>query len=205
MPDYFYPNKMGRILLMALEEVVGRTGSTAVLNQAGLAAYIDSLPVNDLELKVPFSHLGQMQTSLEQLYGPRGGRGVALRVGRATFRHGLREFGPLVGVTDLTFRLKPQEARLREGALSFAQVFNRFTDQRVRVEEKADCFLWIIERCPVCWERQTDRSACHLAVGLLQEALHWATGGKYFPITETSCAAAGSQDCIIQIDKQPTD
>ncbi len=205
MPDYFYPNKMGRIIFLALEEVVGRTGLNAVLNQAGLSHLIENLPPNDLELRVPFTYLENMQDALEQLYGPRGGRGVALRTGRATFRHGLREFGPLMGFTDLAFRLKPQEARLREGAASFAEIFNRFSDQRVRVEEKADHFLWNIERCPVCWQRHTDRPSCQLAVGLLQEALHWATGGKYFAVNEITCVACGDPACTLQVDKQPTE
>ncbi len=205
MPDYFYPEKMGRIICLAMEEVIGRTGLNAVLNQAGLSELIDNYPQNSFDLKFSFHTLAQIQHALEQLYGPRGGRGVALRTGRACFRHGLREFGSLIGVTELAFRLKPQEIRLRDGAASFAQVFNKFSDQRVRIDETPAHFLWIIERCPVCWERHTIEPACHLAVGLLQEALHWASGGKYFNIEEVQCVARGDQQCLIQVDKQPTE
>ncbi len=33
---HYYPNKMGRIVLLSLEETLGRNGLNAVLNLAGL-------------------------------------------------------------------------------------------------------------------------------------------------------------------------
>jgi hypothetical protein len=36
---YYYPNKMGRIFLTALEDVMGRNGLNALLRQAGLEHY----------------------------------------------------------------------------------------------------------------------------------------------------------------------
>lgn len=203
MPEYFLPNKLGRIAFMALEEVLGHTGMNAVLNLANLSGLIGNPPPSDMEKKIPFGHLAGMQSALEQLYGPRGGRGVALRVGRAVFRYGLREFSGLGGVSDLSFRLKPQEVRLRDGGEILTNFFNRHTDQRVRLEEKTDHFLWYVERCPLCWQRRTDRPACHLTVGLLQESLHWATGGKYFQVTETACIGSGDSTCTLRVDKNP--
>lgn len=201
---YYYPQKMARIILLAMEEIIGRNGVTAVLNQAKLSDLIGNYPLNTFDRTVSFETVAMLQVALEQLYGPRGGRGIALRVGRATFKYGLREFGPLLGFTDLAFRLMPQEERLRQGAENFAEVFNRFTDQVVRVEETPDMFLWKIDRCPLCWERKTEGTACHLAVGLIQEALYWATGGKYFNIEEVACVATGAPSCIIQIEKALT-
>lgn len=203
-PAFFYPQKMARIILQAMEEVIGRNGVTAVLNQANLSEMIGAYPLNTLDRTVSFETISKLQVALEQLYGPRGGRGVALRAGRATFKYGLREFGPLLGFTDLAFRLMPQEERLRQGAENFAEIFNRFTDQIVRIEETPEIFLWKIERCPVCWQRQADGPACHLAVGLIQEALYWATGGKYFNIEEIACVANGAANCTIRIEKVPS-
>lgn len=198
---YYYPQKMARIILLAMEEIIGHNGVTAVLNLADLSHMIGVTPPNTSDRTIPFEIVSKMQTALEKLYGPRGGRGVALRVGRATFKYGLKEFGPLLGVTDLAFRLMPQEERLRQGAESFAEIFNRFTDQVVRVEETPEVFFWHIDRCPLCWERHTDAPSCHLAVGLIQEALYWATGGKVFMIEEISCTAQGAPSCTIRIDK----
>ena len=41
---YYYPNKMGRIILLGMEEIVGRNGLNAVLNMAELADLVANLP-----------------------------------------------------------------------------------------------------------------------------------------------------------------
>jgi predicted hydrocarbon binding protein len=202
---YYYPNKMGRIVLLAMEELVGHNGMIAVLGLANLRQRLNNLPPNDLDLAFSFEEMGRLQGALESIYGPRSGRGLALRIGRACFKYGLREFGPLLGCMDLSFRLLPLETKLRTGADLFAEIFNRYTDQRVRIEEQESCFLWHIERCPVCWQRHSDSAVCHLAVGLLQEALYWASGGKSFHVEETACIAKGDPICTILIEKQSLD
>lgn len=203
--EFYLPNRMGRIILQAMEEVIGHIGVNAVLNLANLNTRINNYPPNDLEKGFHFEELGKIQEALEGLYGPRGGRGLALRTGRVCFKYGLREFGPLLGVTDITFRLLPTDPKLRTGANIFAETFNKYSDQRVRVEEQADRFLWHVDRCPVCWKRQTDGPVCHLAVGILQESLYWVSGGKVFNVEETACIAMGDPACTIVIEKKPLD
>jgi predicted hydrocarbon binding protein len=200
---FFYPNKMGRIVLLAMEEVIGHIGVVAVLNLANLNHRINNFPPNDLEKGFSFNELSKIQVALEGLYGPRGGRGLALRTGRVCFKYGLKEFGPMLGATDMSFRLLPSDAKLRLGADLFAEAFNKYSDQHVKIEEKADRFLWHIDRCPICWKRHTDEPVCHLAVGILQESLYWASNGKVYDVEETSCIAMGDPDCTIVIEKKP--
>ena len=38
--QFYYPNRMGRIILLSMEEVMGRNGVNAVLNLASLPALI---------------------------------------------------------------------------------------------------------------------------------------------------------------------
>jgi predicted hydrocarbon binding protein len=194
---------MGRIILLGLEEVIGKNGVNATLNLANLSYLINNYPPNNLDRSFRFDELSQTQVALEKLYGLRGGRGLALRSGRACFKYGLREFGPMLGCTDLAFRLLPLNAKIRSGAELFAHTFNDFTDQRVRVIEEVDHLLWEIDRCPVCWGRKTEEPVCNLAVGILQESLYWVSSGKYFNVEETHCIARGDPSCIIQIDKTP--
>ncbi len=199
---YYYPNKMGRIVLQAMEEVISHAGLVAVLNLAHLPHRIEMLPPNNLERVFQFDELSQLLTTVQVLYGSRAGCGLALRTGRVCFKYGLREFGPLVGSTEMGFRLLPLEAKLRVGANLLVEVFNKYSDQQVHVEERGDAFLWHIDRCPVCWQRQATEPVCHLAVGVLQEALYWVSGGKYFNVEETHCIAKGDPRCTILIDKQ---
>ena len=182
--SFFLPNKLGRMYLLALEEVIGRAAVNAALNLAGLVHLLDNYPPNTLDLDFPFEDLAGLHQALERLYGPRGGRGLALRAGRASFKYGLREFGPMLGVSDLAFRLLPLTMKLKAGIDGFAQVFNRYTDQVVHVEERPEALAFHIDRCPLCWNRRTDGACCHLQVGFLQEGLSWLSGGRSFVVTE---------------------
>ncbi len=194
--SFSYPNKMRQIILQAMNEVLGCSNAQKVLKQARLAHL--NAPIEDAPLS--FRDLGRMQRSLEKLYGARGGRGVALRSGRACFKYSLRELGPSLGLNDMAFRLLPFEAKLRQGIQIFAEVFNHATDQHVWIEENDSHFLWHVESCKACGERQADHTICDLLIGMLQEAVTWMSAGKQFNVD-----AKGDPTCTIQIDKRPID
>jgi predicted hydrocarbon binding protein len=201
----YWPNKMGRMLLLSLEDIMGRNGVNAVLNLAKLRHRVNSYPPNNLELQFSFDELSGMMQALEDMYGPRAGRSLAIRAGRAGFKYGLREFGSLLGLADLAFRLLPLGMKLKVGLNAMGDTFNNFTDQQVRIEEDSDRFIYIIDRCPVCWQRHADAPCCYAASGLLQEMAFWISGGKSFRITETACIATGDSACVFLIDKYPLD
>ncbi len=200
---FYYPNRMGRIILLSMDEVMGRNGVNAILKLASLSSLMEAYPSDDTELAFPFNTLSSITDTLEHAYGPHGGRGLALRVGRACFNYGVRQYGTQLGLTEMAFRLLPLPMKVSAGARVFAELFNNFTDQRVRVEEEHGKLLWHIDRCPLCWERKAQDPVCHLAVGLLQEALYWLSGGKVFNVEEQTCIAAGDAACTIVIDQTP--
>jgi predicted hydrocarbon binding protein len=203
LATYHYPNRMGRIILLSMEEVMGRNGVNALLKLASLSTLIENYPSDNTEPAFPFSTVSNLTEMLEQAYGPHGGRGLALRIGRACFNYGVRQYSTQLGLTEMAFRLLPLPTKLHAGAGAFAELFNNFTDQRVRVEDDDGKILWHIERCPLCWERKSQDPVCHLAVGLLQEALYWLSGGKVFNVEEKTCIAAGDETCTIVIDQSP--
>jgi predicted hydrocarbon binding protein len=200
--SFFYPPKMGRIMLLGMEEIMGSNGVEAVLHLPLLEKFSPILQDN-VDQPFSFEVVSAMQSALEQAYGPRGGRGVALRIGRSCFKYGLKEYGSMLGLTEVAFRLLSLPVKLHIGAKTFSDLFNKHTDQRVRVEEKEDKILWHIERCPLCWERTAEEPVCHLAVGLLQESLYWVSGGKVFSVEETACFAKGDPACTIVIGQTP--
>lgn len=200
---YFYPNKMGRILLTSMEEVMGRNGLNALLNLTNMREWIQELPPDNLEKAFDFSNISNLNRGLEEIYGPRGGRGLALRGGRAIFSRGLKQFGALAGVGDLAFKVLPLATKLKIGVPAVARIFTQFSDQTSRVEDQNDHFLYYIDRCSMCWQRKTDRPICYIAVGILQEALRWVSGGLEFRIEELDCIAMGAESCVFKIDKEP--
>jgi predicted hydrocarbon binding protein len=201
--QYFYPNKMGRIVLTAMEDIMGRHGVNAILNLSRLGYLVNNYPPNNLELGFSFTEFGAILDTLDGMYGVRGGRGLAMRAGRETFKYALKEFMPVLGIADLAFRPFPMGMKIKIGLEVFAETFNKFTHQIVRLEQDANSHLWVIERCPVCWKRQSETPCCHLAVGLLQESLFWVSNGKNFRVSEVNCIASGDAACVITIEKKP--
>lgn len=200
---FFYPLKMGKIILLGMQEIVGVKGVDALSGLAPIHQFIHSSPQVDVKHAFSFETVSLLQSALEQAYGPRGGRGLALRAGRACFKYGLKEYGSMLGLTEIAFRLLPLPNKLHIGAKAFADLFNKHTDQKVFVEEIDNKIFWHIERCPLCWEREAHEPVCHLAVGLLQEALYWVSGGKVFNVEEIACIAKGDKTCTIVIDETP--
>ena len=199
----FYPPKMGRIMFLGMEEIMGVNGEGVALSLPSLEDSLQYPLMENTNQPLSFETISLLQSALELVYGPHGGRGLALRIGRACFKYGLKEYGSLLGLTETTFRLLPLPVKLHLGAKAFADLFNKHTDQRVRVEEGENSILWHIDRCPLCWERKAGEPVCHLAVGLLQESLYWVSGGKIFNVEETACIARGDSVCTITIDRIP--
>ncbi|MCA9975441.1 MAG: 4-vinyl reductase [Anaerolineales bacterium] len=194
---------MARILLVSMEEVMGRNGLNALLNLTEMRQFIQEPPPDNLERQFDFAHIANLTQGLDEIYGPRGGRGLALRGGRAIFSRGLKQFGALAGIGDLAFKVLPLQTKLKIGVPAVARIFTQFSDQTSRVEEYDDHFLYYIDRCSMCWGREATRPICYIAVGILQESLRWVSGGLEFRIEEIECIAMGAKSCVFKIDKDP--
>lgn len=199
----FFANKLGRIFFLALEEAAGSESLRAILTSARMQHRLDAYPPNNFAAEFSFSEVGRIHRAMDELYGSRTGRRLARRTGKACFRIGIEDLRPVLGIADLLFRILPLQMRFRIGFEVLAQMFDRFSDQVVRMEEDDRYFRWVTERCGVCWERDTDTPCCDLVVGLLEEGLYWLSGGADFFIEESSCIAAGDPTCTILIGKQP--
>jgi predicted hydrocarbon binding protein len=199
----YYPNKFARITIKAMEDVMGKNGLNAILNLANLPHLIDNYPPDNLEREFDFSDYSALHAALEEMYGPRGGRGLALRAGRAVFADALKNFGALVGVGDMAFKVLPLPVKIKVGLPSVAKIFTQLSDQYSTVEEQENEYIYIIHKCPVCWGRQTDKPACYTATGLLQECFKWVSGGHEFRVNQDQGKSAGGEHCSFVIQKEP--
>jgi predicted hydrocarbon binding protein len=201
---FYYPNKAAKITLESLLNVMGKNGLNAILNLAHLPHLIDNFPPNNLEKEFDFADFTAINWALEEMYGPRGGRGLALRAGRATFDDVLKNFGALAGVGDLAFRVLPLQAKMRVGVPVMAKIFSQISDQHSTVEEADSEFIYTIHRCPQCWGRNgLDKPVCYMGIGLLQAGLVWLSGGNEFRVNESKCMAMGDPKCEYIIQKSP--
>jgi predicted hydrocarbon binding protein len=201
--EFNYANKIALISICALEEVVGKNGMNAILNLAHLPHLINNYPPDNLEREFNFADFSALNMALEELYGIRGGRGLALRAGRAAFTDALRNFGAMAGVGDVAFRMLPLQAQMRIGIPAMARIFSQVSDQLSTVEERENEYIYTIHRCPVCWGRTSGNPVCFIAMGLLQGGLTWVSGGKEFRVNESKCIAVGDEVCEFIIQKIP--
>jgi predicted hydrocarbon binding protein len=194
---------MGRIILSGMEEIFSCNEISSILNLSTLTKFDKSGQPVKQELDLSFERLPQLQASLENIYGLSAGRGLAIRFGRACFRHLLRDFGAEMGLMDLKFRLLSLPDRLKFCNQAMATLINQHTGLHV-IFEMDDNFLdWKIERNPVNGTIRNEKSVCHLIFGLLQESLAWISGGKVYQMEEENCIERNDPCCKIRIRKNP--
>jgi predicted hydrocarbon binding protein len=200
---YHLPNRLARTTLLVLEDMVGDNEWQALLNLAHLEPLIDELPPASLARGFDFADYGALNLALEEMYGERGGHGLALRAGRALLQRTLDEFGTITGMGIAVFKLLPFNLKAKLGLRALARVFNTISDQRTRVEEEEHAFHYLVLRNPVCWaRREEDKPVCYLQVGLLQEFMHRLSGGREFRVDEAQCKATGAPACRFVIQKE---
>ncbi len=201
---YTLPNRLARITLQSLEELLSPKGMENLLVLAHLPKLIDSYPPANLERGFDFADYGALNLGLEEMYGPRGGRGMALRAGRSTFTAALSRFGALNGVEATAFKVLPPGRKLKVGLSALARIFTEISDERSHVDETRHEFHYVVERSAACWGRSgEDAPVCYMKVGILQEALSRISGGHEFRVDEFECQAAGSKVCRFVIQKEP--
>jgi hypothetical protein len=196
-------NKMGRVLLKVLQEIMLRDDYSTLLNSAGLAQYNQALPEDNWTKSFDFVFFAKLNQGLSEMYGPRGGRRLGLLAGRSFLTHGLNEFGPLAGINDLARRTAPLQIKLRDGLALVARLFSQIGDQNAWLEEQEMQFNYHVEQCPVCWGRTADKPICFFTVGFLQEVSYRLSDGCDFRVQETSCTAMGESSCVFRIDREP--
>ncbi len=139
--------------------------------------------------------IAALQAELNETYGALRGPGVAIRLGRAALKYGLREWGEQAGLATPGFRLQPAPRRARIALGKLAGLMGGQLGARVELNEDARYWYWQVDESP----------ACHLLTGVLLELMSWAGGGRFFAVTEVACRAAGASACVFRLDKAPLD
>lgn len=143
------------------------------------------------------SWLCSFQAGLEETYGTLGGCGIALRVGRVMFNYLLRGDGEEMGLTGLEFRLRPTPVRLRIGLERLAGKLGELSSRPVRLLDEGKNWSWQ----SVCCEGEHGEAGFYCTIGIVQEFLSWAGGGKFYPVA--GLAEKGAY--TLRINKQAVD
>jgi len=185
-------NARVRRTMLAIQDVMGLSGLTTILRQAGLQRFASALPPANNEPGLRASEYATLMQAIENYYG-RGARGTLMRIGYASFQRLVQSKRLQAGLYRGLFRLLPAAARrmqvLRWLAAELAGPGGRVTVHR------ADHRLNLVDHTSdATTGRQRDLEICWETVGEIQEALKWGTGQEY-EVTELACRAKGDEAC----------
>lgn len=197
-----YVNALFWQMLQGVEEVLGENGLNAVLRSSGLDRYVGNPPENNLESGVLAREYARLNEAIEQFTG-RAGKGMLQRIGRASFRWGIKEQAALMGLANIALKALPQRLRKRAILLGVRKGLMDLVDfGLVDVQDNDGVLVYTDYACTICHTRHsTEQPICHLYVGTLGEAMTYATGKDFreFEIIETHCRALGHDYCRFEI------
>jgi predicted hydrocarbon binding protein len=201
--DAVIVNSLVRQALVSAQEVMGDNGLNAVLRTSGLERFIGNFPPNNLEPSIPASQYAKFNQTIEEFYG-RGGKGMLRRIGKASFQYGVREQSALLGVAGMALKLLPEKQKIKFILNGMADALKKSNSQvEAWVDDSGDRLAYVESTCAICHSRQSMEPVCHLYVGSIQEAVHWATGKEY-QIVETHCLAKGDDYCRFEVGEVRT-
>jgi predicted hydrocarbon binding protein len=198
------PNAALRVLLEAIEEIMGENGTKAVLNAGGLSKYIDNYPPKNLDMEATFAEYGAAQQAVEDFYGPRGARAMLLKIGRATFQYALKDQPAILGLAGIALKALPEKTRMKLILDKMAKAAEERITQPSHIKEEEDAFYYIQDECPCHWRPEHDKPCCYVSVGALMEAMAWITG-KVHKVEEVACISNGASNCVYRIAKDSSE
>jgi len=148
------------------------------------------------------SNVEMVLQALQDDFGVLGSRGLALRMGRAAFKYGLKYLGDQNGFRTTEFRLLPAPRRLETGLHTLAHIVSEMFHQPVTVADEHSFWIWRVEHTRGNPQSELN---CYWMTGLLQAFLTWAGGGRFFQVVETECWSSGGPACVFKIEKRPLD
>jgi hypothetical protein len=199
--DEVYVNAMLLQLIRGIEEVMGGNGLTAVLHLSALDRYVNAPPPNNLEFGVLAREYAGLNEAIEKFTG-RAGKGMLQRIGRSSFRWGVKEQSAVMGLAGIALKMLPQQLRKRAVLLGVRKgIMDTVPYASIEVKEENGVLIFSDYACVSCHARRAEVPVCHLYLGSLQEAMAYATGKDFreFNIRETRCLACGDDCCRFEI------
>jgi hypothetical protein len=183
------------ILLDGAQEILGMELIQKVIERAGLE-HISA--VHGSRPNLSFAQVNLFMRALEEMCGETGSHGLALRIGRAAFQYGLKQYGDQAGFRSMEYRLLPTPRRLESGLHSLAKIVARECGSKITVSDEGAFWQWQMGR-------QAAAQDCFLIAGLLREFTSWAGGGRFYRVVETECQVWGNPACTFRVEKRPLD
>ena len=193
------PHQFVGVFLDVLVDLLGEHGTHALLRRAGLTDWIGRFPVSPASGPVGPQSVASLMASLEELYGTRGGRALARRMGSGLIDRHLKDIGALAGMRNEAFQRLPARDRARLGLGALRRVLAQLNSLAAGLAIAGDSLVFSVAECPFCLGRSLEESACASLVGLVEAALSVSTPDLQLSAEETECRAAGGRSCSVTV------
>lgn len=190
------PNSRARRFMLAIQDVMGLSGLTTVLRQAGLQRYANALPPADEAGGLRAAEYAALMQAIENYYG-RGARGTLTRIGYASFKRLVESKRLRARLYQLLLRPLPMPSR-RLLVLRWLAGHIAGPGGRVRVHLDDRHVAFVDQESYGTTGRRRDGEICWVTLGEIQEALKWGTGREY-DVAEMSCQARGDPACRFDV------
>lgn len=191
------PIRFFRQFLNILTDELGNEALVSILEKATLPAdLVDPQAVSRYNTATAAESYARIQQAMRFYYG-RGARGTLIRIGRLLWPRLLETASIAERAQAQLVRTLPPSMRMKP-ALELLARFLREHPEGVTVHT-LDLDLLLVDRAgAVTLAQQEVSPICYVNIGLLQEALFWASGREH-DVEERACRAAGASQCEFKI------
>lgn len=190
------PARFFRLFLETLNAELGSTRLALVLEKGDLQPdQINpqtAFRLNSAEAAETYTGI---QRAMRVYYG-RGARGTLVRIGRILWERLLENGSLPEKIQAQLIRSLPTAMRLKP-ILELLAHFMRDYSSDVTVHT-LDVDLLLVDHASAAGSRQESAAVCNVTLGLIQEALFWASATEY-DVEEVSCRATGGESCEFKI------
>lgn len=193
-------NKAFRVVLVAVEDVVGKRGTESLLHQAGLPQYINNLPPSNNECGGHLlRYMTRVNRALFDVYGKRGARAILYRSGNSRALDAIAENGFVANATKIAAKLLPRRKKVKLTLDTAAKEYSEQLNTYVTIEDDGESFYWCDPQCGNCIDWQSDQPVCFTTVGFIHGLIAWILEDENFKVDEIECRAKGDAACRYKV------
>jgi predicted hydrocarbon binding protein len=192
--DHTIVDSQLRLTIIAMSHVLGDRITGEVLDRANLSYRSNKLPEDNFRSSISARDYANLMEVAEKFY-PRSGSKIVHRIGRAYFQSILREQPSLLGLARTALSFWPEDQILRLLLETLVDMMRKIDPQSdLRVDQEPQTFYVTDHNCQICQGRTMTEPICSFTVGVIEEAIAWASIKKY-EVKETHCFARGDSYC----------
>jgi len=193
-------NKAFRVILVAVEDVVGKHGTESLLRQAGLPQYINNFPPSDhAHGGHRLCYMSQINRALFDVYGRRGARAILMRTGKSRAADGIAENGMVANATKIAAKILPRRMKVKLTLDTAAKEYSEQLGTHVKIEDDGEYFYWSDPACGNCIDWQNVQPVCFTTVGFIHGLVGWILEDDDFKVEEIACRAKGDAACKYRV------